>query len=99
MLGAVRKCISLWVVNAKTPSFMLSLLLIVRPLSDRQPPGPPHWNSNAYAIRRKCKKKIKCIGKSFQIIHLQFPREGIELRRGADCVIRVTVEQSRLRRY
>jgi hypothetical protein len=46
----------LWVFAAKTPSFAtLKLLLIfVRPHS-----GPPSWNSNAYAIQRKCGKKIE----------------------------------------
>jgi len=53
---------SLWVFAAKTPSFAtLNLLLIfVRPHS-----GPPSWNSNAYAIHRKCEKKIESDEKSF----------------------------------
>jgi len=81
---------SLWVVAAKTPSFAtLNLLFIfVRPHS-----GPPTWNSNAYAIRRKCEKKIEFDEKSFQIRYLQFSGERFAARRGADCVIRVTVEQ------
>jgi len=39
MLGAVRKCISLLVVDDKSPSPSLAyLLVVVRPPSDRQPP-------------------------------------------------------------
>jgi hypothetical protein len=60
--------------------------------------GPPSWNSNAYAIRRKCEKKIEFDEKSFQIRYLQFTNEEFAARRAANCVIRVTVEQLRLRR-
>jgi hypothetical protein len=85
----------LWVFAAKTPSFAtLKLLLIfVRPHS-----GPPSWNSNAYAIHCKCEKKIESDENSFQIRYLQFTGESLAARRGANCVIRVTVEQSGLRR-
>ena len=81
---------SLWVFAAKTPSFAtLNLLLIfVRPHS-----GPPSWNSNAYAIHRKCEKKIESDEKSFQIRYLQFTYQSLAAHRGANCVIRVTVEQ------
>jgi hypothetical protein len=55
-------------------------------------------NSNAYAIRRNCEKKIESDWKSFKIRYLQFPDDEFAARRGADCVIRVTVVQLRLRR-
>jgi hypothetical protein len=55
-------------------------------------------NSNAYAIRRKCQKKIVSNKKSFQIIYLQFTVREFEMRHGAMCTMRVTVEQSPLRR-
>jgi hypothetical protein len=86
---------SLWVFAAKTPSFAtLNLLLIfVRPHS-----GPPSWNSNAYAIHCKCEKKIESDENSFQIRYLQFTGERLAAHRGANCVIRVTVEQLGLRR-
>ena len=57
------------------------------------------WISNAYAICRKCEKKIELDEKSFQISYLQFTHEKSAASRNADCVIRVTVEQLRLRRY
>jgi hypothetical protein len=60
--------------------------------------GPPSWNSNAYAIRRKCEKKIESDEKSFQIRYLQITYEDFAARGCANCVIRVTVEQLRLRR-
>jgi hypothetical protein len=60
--------------------------------------GPPSWNSNAYAIRRNCEKKIESGWKAFQIIHLRFAGEGFAAPGGANCVIHVTVEQLRLRR-
>lgn len=60
--------------------------------------GPPSRNSNAYAIRRKYEKKIECMEKSFQISYLRFGGEEIASLSGANCVMRVTVEQSRLRR-
>ena len=74
---------SLWVFAAKTPSFAtLNLLLIfVRPHS-----GPPSWNSNAYAIRDKCEKKIDEEENSFQIRYLQFRVDEFErARRGGLC--------------
>jgi hypothetical protein len=55
-------------------------------------------NSNAYAIRCNCEKKIESDWKSFQIRYLQFADEEFAARRGANCVIRGTVEQLRLRR-
>jgi hypothetical protein len=72
------------------------LLIFVRPqrYCDQSDPR----NSNAYAIGRKCKKKIECDGKSFQIMYLQFTNEVFAARGGANCVMRVTVEQLRLRR-
>jgi hypothetical protein len=60
--------------------------------------GPPWWNSNAYAIRSKCEKKIESDEKSFQIMYLQFTNPDFAAPRGANCVIRVTVEQLPLRR-
>jgi len=60
--------------------------------------GRHQGNSNAYAIRRKCKKKIESDQKAFRIKYLRFTVEQFAARRGANCVIRVTVEQLRLRR-
>jgi hypothetical protein len=59
---------------------------------------PSSWNSNAYAIRGNCEKKIESGWKAFQIIYLQFAGEGFAAWGGANCVIRVTVEQLPLRR-
>jgi hypothetical protein len=60
--------------------------------------GSSPWNSNAYAIRRKCQKKIGSDQKSFQIRYLQFTEQGIAAWLGANCVMRGTVEQLPLRR-
>ena len=68
------------------PSRCLPLLIFLRPQSWRDqsdpnemashrkapPPWAALWNSNAYAIRRKCEKKIEINRNSFQIIYLQF---------------------------
>jgi hypothetical protein len=105
---------SLLVFDAKTPSFAMltrylylsgrnsgatSVIPMRWQVSDRHHRlGPPSWNSNAYAIRGKCEKKIDPNQKSFQISNLQFADRGFAKPRGANCVMGVTVEQLRLRR-
>jgi hypothetical protein len=60
--------------------------------------GPPSWNSNAYAIRRNFRNKTEIDINSFTIKYLEFADEGFAGRPGAECVMRGTVEQLRLRR-
>jgi hypothetical protein len=67
---------SLLLVTAKTPSFAMlnpfglyfsgrspiatGLIPMRWQVSGGQPPDPPSWNSNAYAIRRKSQNNLDC---------------------------------------
>jgi hypothetical protein len=113
ILGAVRIG-SLLLVATKTPSFpmLLSLglyfsgripiatgLIPMRwQVSGGQSPGPPSWNSNAYAIRGKSRNNLARGLKVIEINMLRFYHQSFAAPCGANCVIRVTVEQSPLRR-